>query len=44
LDGARWDESHQTLADQFPGELFTKMPIIHFIPASGYQTSEDDYK
>jgi hypothetical protein len=35
---------HQTLAEQYPGELFTKMPAIHFIPTEGYVTSEDDYK
>jgi hypothetical protein len=44
MDGGRWDESHQTLADQNPGELFTKMPTIHFNPAENYVTSDDDYK
>ena len=44
VDGGRWDESHNTIADQFPGELFSKMPAIHFIPTEGYVTSDDDYR
>lgn len=44
MDGGRWDESHQTMADQYPGELFTKIPTIHFNPAENYVTSDDDYK
>jgi len=44
LDGARWDAAHDTLIDQVPGELQTKMPAIHFIPVEGYQIPEDQYR
>jgi len=44
VDGARWDAQHDTLIDQVPGELQTKMPTIHFIPVEGYQIPEDQYR
>jgi len=43
LDGARWDARHDTLAEPYPGELYTKMPVIHFIPMEGYTPGEGDY-
>ena len=30
--GARWDAASHGLVDCDPGELFTRLPIVHFIP------------
>lgn len=32
MDGARWDDSRQLLADSPLGELISEMPVIHFLP------------
>ena len=33
MDGARWSREAQTVEDAFPGELYDRMPVVHFIPA-----------
>jgi dynein heavy chain len=43
LDGARWDSHQDTLAEQYPGEIYTKVPVIHFIPTENYTTPDGDY-
>ena len=43
LDGARWDRDERLLSDQMPGELYCKMPVIHFLPTDDYETSPSDY-
>jgi dynein heavy chain len=46
LDGARWDSEHKTLEDSHLGELFPRMPIIHFMPTnikSGWKPNPKDY-
>lgn len=32
LDGARWDKEENALSEQNPGELYSEMPVIHFLP------------
>jgi dynein heavy chain len=32
LEGARWDKENKTLIDPKPKELFSEMPVIHFLP------------
>ena len=32
MDGARWDRENQIVADQFPAEMYDKMPLIWFKP------------
>lgn len=32
MDGARWDRDSQVVADQFPSEMYNKMPLIWFKP------------
>lgn len=36
MDGARWDRDRKLLVDSNPGEMFSAMPIIHFIPKANY--------
>lgn len=44
LDGARWDRDFKLLTDQQPGELYFKMPVIHFLPSDDYESSSQDYQ
>ncbi|OMJ74343.1 hypothetical protein SteCoe_26764 [Stentor coeruleus] len=44
LDGARWDRDLRLIEDQMPGELYCKMPAIHFLPTEDYETSQQDYQ
>jgi dynein heavy chain len=32
MDGARWDDEQQCMADSRLGELSARVPIIHFLP------------
>eukprot|EP01084_Bolivina_argentea_P006694 12680_1 len=41
LDGAKWNDASQTLRDANIGELYYKMPIIHFIPSNSHVLDED---
>jgi dynein heavy chain len=43
LEGARWDRDEKFLADQQPGELYSRMPVIHFLPSENYETASHDY-
>ena len=43
LEGARWEEDDKNLAEQYPGEMYSIMPVIHFLPTDNYETSPDDY-
>ena len=43
MDGARWERETQTVVDQLPGEMYDKMPIIHFKPVEGYKPDPEEY-
>lgn len=43
LDGCRWDFDNQVLTDSKLGELFSAMPIIHFVPKQFYKPDPKDY-
>ena len=43
MDGARWERDDRLVEDQLPGELYCKMPVIHFLPTEDYETSATDY-
>ncbi len=43
LDGGRWDAEAHSVADPRPGEIYSLMPIIHFIPAVNYTCPPGDY-
>jgi dynein heavy chain len=34
MDGARWDPEQQVIADSKLGELFSNVPVIHFLPST----------
>ncbi len=34
LEGARWDAANHTLADSRPKELYTALPVMHFLPVA----------
>ena len=46
LEGAKWDAEQAMVVDSVLGEMYTQLPIIHFIPAVGHviaptSTAED---
>ena len=43
LEGARWEEDDKQLADQYPGEMYCVMPVIHFLPTQNYEPNPADY-
>jgi len=43
LDDARWDAHGDTVTDQYPGEIYTKMLVIHLVPTEDYTTVDEDY-
>ncbi|KAH7291472.1 hypothetical protein KP509_29G018200 [Ceratopteris richardii] len=44
LDGARWDKDKRCLSEAFPGEMYSKFPVIHFIPVVNYKPPPDEYQ
>ncbi|KAI5075577.1 hypothetical protein GOP47_0009653 [Adiantum capillus-veneris] len=44
LDGARWDRDLQCLSEAFPGEMHSKLPIVHFTPIVNYKPPADEYQ
>jgi dynein heavy chain len=43
LEGAVWDRDERQLADSHPKELYSVMPVIHFLPSGDYEQSANDY-
>jgi dynein heavy chain, axonemal len=43
LDGARWDRDDRLLEEPLPGELYCKMPVIHFLPTDDDKGMSQDY-
>lgn len=43
MDGARWDRDNQVVADQFPSEMYNKMPLIWFKPIEDYKPDPEEY-
>jgi dynein heavy chain len=43
MDGARWDSKTQCIADSRLGEVYSPVPMIHFIPHEHYVPREKDY-
>lgn len=43
LEGATWDKKKKSLVDQLPGEMYTLMPLIYFMPKVDYSTADNDY-
>lgn len=43
MDGARWDRENVCMADQNPGEMYSKMPMIWFKPIEEYKPDPDEY-
>ncbi|CAM9277540.1 unnamed protein product [Ascophyllum nodosum] len=43
LEGARWDANAWKLRESRPGEMYTHLPLIHFVPAEGHKTAPGDY-
>lgn len=43
MDGARWNREQKCIDDQFPDELYDKMPLIHFKPVVDYTPKEEEY-
>ena len=43
MDGARYNREQKCIDEQFPDELYDKMPVIHFKPTKDYVPKEDEY-
>ncbi|KAJ1518310.1 Dynein heavy chain 6, axonemal [Coelomomyces lativittatus] len=43
IEGARWDADKRSLQDSFPMEMFSKMPLIKFIPEVEYRPTSNLY-
>lgn len=43
LDGARYNRDEQIIDDQFPSELYNKMPLIWFKPQEDYVRDPEEY-
>jgi dynein heavy chain len=43
FDGARWDDDKMVIADSHMGELFSTVPIIHFMPSNTHKPDPKDY-
>lgn len=43
LQGARWSPSRCRLEDAKPGEMFSPMTIVHFLPAVNVERSRSEY-
>jgi len=43
LDGGRWDSRTHSLADALPGEMYSRMPVIHFNPERLYVQPSGTY-
>lgn len=44
MDGARYNREQKCIDEQYPSELYDKMPLIHFKPVKEYVVSNDDYQ
>lgn len=44
MDGARWNPETGTIFDSKLGELFSEVPIIHFLPSNTHVPNEKDYQ
>jgi dynein heavy chain len=43
LEGARWSNETNRLEDAKPGEMFSSMNIIHFLPSSNVERNKAEY-
>ena len=43
LEGAKWDAEQAMVVDSVLGEMYTQLPIIHFIPAVGHVIAPTSY-
>ena len=43
LEGAKWDPDQAMVVDSVLGEMYTPLPIVHFIPAVGHVIAPTSY-
>ena len=43
MEGARWDPERRMLADSLPGEMYSAMPPVHFLPVANYTPNPAEY-
>jgi len=43
MEGARWDADARQMAISRPGEMYTPLPVIHFIPEVDHKQKPTDY-
>lgn len=40
MEGARWDDQTHAMADSMPKQLFTEVPLVHFLPKQNRKKPE----
>eukprot|EP00002_Diphylleia_rotans_P007300 TRINITY_DN1682_c0_g1_i3.p1 TRINITY_DN1682_c0_g1~~TRINITY_DN1682_c0_g1_i3.p1 ORF type:complete len:1955 (-),score=398.96 TRINITY_DN1682_c0_g1_i3:368-6232(-) len=44
IEGARWNSKRQLLADEYPMEMQSKLPVIHFLPKQNHTRNPNHYQ
>ena len=43
MEGARWDKTTKKIELSYPGEIYTPVPPVHFLPTENYSQDPKDY-
>ena len=43
MEGARFDREKGHLEESYPGEMFSEMPTVHFLPTRGHESAKENY-
>ena len=43
LQGARWDKAAGSVVESRPGEIYTSLPLVHFVPTKDYRPDPSEY-
>ena len=44
MEGMKWNSEVETIDDPNPGEMFSLLPVIHFLPAANVKPDLKDYR
>ncbi|KAL2609519.1 hypothetical protein R1flu_028092 [Riccia fluitans] len=44
VDGARWDRQRKCLVEPLAGEIYSRLPVVHFIPTVNYKPPVNEYQ
>jgi dynein heavy chain len=43
MEGARFDREKGHLEESYPGEMFSEMPTVHFLPTRDHESAKENY-